>query len=815
MKISYNWLIQYVKTNLSPQELGEILTSTGLEVESIEKIETIKGGLEGVVVGEVLTKEKHPEADRLSLTTVNVGQGEPLKIVCGAPNVAAGQKVLVATVGATLYPASGEPIKIKKSKIRGQESEGMICAEDELGIGESHDGILILPADQIPGTPAKKLYDIEADHLLEIGLTPNRTDAMSHIGVARDLKAYLQFHKNEAAQLQIPVVKNHAKKDAGQVKITIHDTVACPRYSGAVITNLRVADSPAWLQNRLKSIGLKPINNVVDITNFVMHETGNPLHAFDLALVGNEINIRKARLSDGQAKAGEKIITLDGINRELSVNDLVICNETAPMCIAGVMGGSESGITAKTTSIFLEVAYFLPASIRKTSKHHMLNSDSSFRFERGADPNNVDYVRNRAIDLILEICGGELVEVQDQYPSIIKPATVDFDFDACRKLCGADFSNEQILQILAALDFVVVNKTDKGVLIEVPTYRNDVLRQADLSEEILRIYGFNQVALPEKLNTSITYSNKPDQEKLYNLVADTLSNAGFFEIMNNSLSSSTHANSKTNYLDANTFVHILNPLSNELDVMRQSMLPGGLSVIEYNQNRQHPDLKLFEFGKTYFKTETGYRESRRLAIFVTGQGVAENWNSNTAKTSYYSIKAVVNRILERLGLNNSVTTTSVNSNAFEDGVSIEFAKNKLGEYGWIKPALLKESGIKNPVYYADLDWDQLVKWAAQQKTEFKPIPKTQFVRRDFSLLLNEEIKFSDIESQARSVDKKLLKEIGLFDVYEGKNLPAGKKSYAVSFIFQDAEKTLQDEQVDKMMQAIRQKLETELKAELR
>ncbi|MBI3133163.1 MAG: phenylalanine--tRNA ligase subunit beta [Bacteroidetes bacterium] len=808
MKISYNWLRQYINTSLAPEEIGKILTSTGLEVESIEKTETIRGGLEGVVVGEVLTKEKHPEADRLSLTTVAIGAAEPLKIVCGAPNVAAGQKVLVATVGCTLYPVSGDPIKIKKSKIRGQESEGMICAEDELGIGESHDGIIILPADKIPGTPASTIYQLETDYLLEIGLTPNRTDAMSHIGVVRDLKAFLCFHKDAATTIQVPAVKDYSQP-TGTAHLTVNvlDLPSCPRYSGAVITNLNVTDSPAWLQNRLKSIGLKPINNLVDITNFVMHECGNPLHAFDLAIAGNEINIRKAA-------AGEKLITLDGVERELSVNDLVICNQKAPMCIAGVMGGSESGITAGTTSIFLEAAYFLPASVRKTSKFHVLNSDSSFRFERGTDPNNVIYARNRAIDLILEICGGELKQVYDHYPTPIEPARVEFDFQQCRKLCGADFSNDQLLKILGYLDFQISAPHEKGALVHVPTYRNDVTRQADISEEVLRIYGFNQVALPEKLNTSVTYSNKPDQEKFYNLIADTLSNNGFFEIMNNSLSSSVYAASKVNYLNADQFVTVLNPLSNELDVMRQSLLPGGLSVIEFNQNRQHPDLKLYEFGKTYFKTADGYRESRRLVLFITGQRLAENWNSDKTRTSFFSIKAAVQRILEKLGLTISATN-SVTSQAFEDGVSIEIDKMTVGEFGWIKPQLLKESGIKNPVYYADLDWDQLLKLAARQKVEFTPIPKTQFVRRDFSLLLNEHVTFKDIEMQARSVDKKLLKSVGLFDVYEGKNLPAGKKSYAVSFTFQDHEKTLQDEQVDRMMQAIRQKLETELNAELR
>lgn len=809
MKISYNWLRQYLKTDLNPVEMGEILTSTGLEVESIEKLETIKGGLEGVVVGEVITKEKHPEADRLSLTTVNIGKADLLKIVCGAPNVAAGQKVLVATVGATLYPSSGEPIKIKKSKIRGAESEGMICAEDELGLGHSHDGILVLSADKEAGTPARNLFDVEEDYLLEIGLTPNRTDAMSHIGVARDLKAFLQFHRDPSIDVVLPVVTDYQSlKSFDELTVEVADIVACPRYAGAVIANLQVTESPAWLQKRLRAIGLKPINSVVDITNFVMHECGNPLHAFDLSAVGKKIEVRRAH-------AGEKLKTLDGIERELSSNDLVIANASVPMCIAGVMGGLDSGISGTTSSIFLEAAYFLPTAVRKTSKHHILNSDSSFRFERGADPNNVIYARNRAIDLILNVCGGELKQVYDHYPSALVPARVEFEYEKCRKLCGADFTNEQLDRLLTALDFTIESVSENGCTVHVPTYRNDVNRQADISEEVLRIYGFNQVNLPDKLNTSITFSNKPDQEKYYNLIADTLSYAGFFEIMNNSLSASSHAASKVNYLKVDELVTILNPLSNELDVMRPSLLPGGLQAIAYNQNRQHPDLRLYEFGKTYFKTSTGYSESRRLCLFISGQLQEENWNSQKIKTSFYSIKSAVQRILERLGLTTGISEAPLDSAAFADGVSIAHNRARIGEFGWIKPQLLKEFGIKSPVYFADLDWDQLVRAAAQQKTEFRPIPKTQFVRRDFSLLLDEAITFSDIETRASSVDKKLLKKVGLFDVYDGKNLPEGKKSYAVSFTFQDDEKTLQDDQIDRTMLAIRQKLETELKAELR
>lgn len=808
MKISYNWLKEYIQTELSAEEIGKILTSTGLEVENVEKVESIKGGLAGVVVGEVLTKEKHPDADKLSLTTVSIGEAEPLHIVCGAPNVAAGQKVLVATVGSTLYPASGEPIKIKKSKIRGHESAGMICAEDELGLGESHDGILILDSATTVGTPANKLFALEDDYLLEIGLTPNRSDAMSHIGVARDLKAYLSFHNNSEMALNLPAVKTPEVKNETSFNLRVEEPELCPRYSGAIIKGVKVSESPAWLQKKLRSIGLKPINSIVDITNFVMHELGNPMHAFDLAIVGSEINVRRA-------KQDEEIVTLDGVKRKLSSDNLVICNATTPMCIAGVMGGAESGISLDTTSVFLEAAYFSPSTIRKTSKQHVLFSDSSFRFERGADPNMVIDARNRAIDLILQIAGGEVQYLTDHYPASIACEVIDFNFEKCRSLCGAPISNNEMIKILYSLDYVLSNVTETTVQVTVPTYRHDVHRQADLTEEILRVYGFNQVPEPAKLNSSITLNSKPDQEKLYNLIADALSNSGFYEIMNNSLTSSSFAESKTGFIEANHSVAVLNPLSNELNVMRQSLLPGGLSTIAYNQNRQAPDLKLYEFGKTYERVNGNYIESRRLGLFITGQRQAENWNSTKEKTSFYTIKSAVNRIIERLGSIKSIIEKPVQSSAFEDGISLYMGNVCLGEYGWIKAQLLKEHGLKNNVFYADLNWDELVKFASIQKTNFTALPKTQFVRRDFSLLLDEQVTFKDIQEKARQTERNLLRSVGLFDVYDGKNLPAGKKSYAVSFIFQDFEKTLQDEQVDKMMNAIRIKLEQELKAELR
>jgi phenylalanyl-tRNA synthetase beta chain len=810
MKISYNWLNTYLNTGMSPQEIGEILTATGLEVESIEKIETVKGGLEGVLIGEVIELNRHPDADRLRITKVNIGSADLLQIVCGAPNVAAGQKVLVATVGSTLYPAGGEPLKIKKSKIRGVESEGMICAEDELGIGESHDGIMILPSETIAGQSAREYLKIEDDYVLEIGLTPNRSDAMSHIGVARDLKAYLNFHKDTKHSLTIPKSDiDNAVQSNHKLNITVENPTACLRYAGAILTGIKISESPDWLKNRLRSIGLKPINNAVDITNFVMHETGNPLHAFDLKIAGDTVIVRNA-------KAGEKITTLDGIERKLYTEDLVICNSAGPMCIAGVMGGADSGITENTQAIFLEAACFSTQSVRKTGKRHTLNSDSSFRFERGVDPNNVIVARDRAIQLLTEICGGKLESVYDLYPTPVKLKTITVEFDKCRAICGKNIPNGEIISILTELEFHIQKSDQHSVMLEVSAYRYDVLRPADIYEEILRIYGFNNIDLPQKLNSSITYSSKPDQETIVNLISDLLVSSGYFEIMNNSLSSSEKIEkSKSNYLTIDSAVKILNPLSNELNVLRQSMIEGGLAVIEFNQNRQNPDLKLFELGKVYRLTETGYAESKKLAIFLTGKRYSETWTSPNQKSTYFAIKSTALKILERLGLIQNLKEDIKQNKALEDGVLYSFNQTPICEIGWIDSKLLKESGVKQQVFYAEFDWENLMRAVAKSKTEFKVIPKTQFVRRDFSLLLDEKVTFESIKKTAQNSTKKILKDVGLFDVYEGKNLAPGKKSYAISFTFQDDEKTLQDDQVDKMMSMIREKLESELGAELR
>ncbi|WP_027421195.1 phenylalanine--tRNA ligase subunit beta [Crocinitomix catalasitica] len=808
MKISYNWLKNYIKTDLSAEAASTILTDTGLEVEGLEKVESVKGGLRGVVIGKVLTKEKHPDADKLSVTTVDLGLDEPVQIVCGAPNVEAGQTVVVATVGSVIYPDPNEPLKIKKSKIRGIESFGMICATDELGLGGSHDGILVIKEDIKTGTPAQKYFDLEDDYLIEIGLTPNRADAMGHIGVARDLKAYLNFHESANLELKWPVAAIPAA-EASKVDINIQYKAGAPRYAGATIENITVKPSPDWLQTRLRSIGMKPINNIVDITNFVMHETGNPLHAFDLNIVGNEINVRLA-------KKDEKITTLDDVDRTLTEDDLVIANKDNAMCIAGVFGGADSGVTNDTKSIFLEAAYFNPVTIRQAAKRQGLNTDSSFRFERGVNPETIIYARDRAISLILELAGGDLTGVEDEYSEKIENFKVDFNFDRCRQLCGVNITNEEIITILNNLDINIITQDNNDAQLEVPNYRVDVLREADVIEEVLRIYGFNKVPLPEKLNSTISLQKGPDKEKAYNNVADYLVSNGYSEIMNNSLvNAEILTKIKSEVFQSQNDVQILNPLSNELDVMRQSILFGGLKSIAFNQNRQRPDVKLFEFGKVYSKRGEKYIEEQKLGIWLTGKQLSENWNTTGNKTDFYQLKQVVENILNKLGILKGERVTELKSDLLEDGYTIQIANQATVEIGWINAAILKEFEIKDKVFYAEFNWDKVIDLLKLNKISLSPIPKTQFVRRDFSLLLDKAVKFDAISAIATKVDRKILKEVGLFDVYEGKNLEEGKKSYAVSFIFQDNEKTLTDGQIDKIMDKIRLQLEQQLKAELR
>ncbi len=811
MKISYNWLKQYVNTNLSPVEAGNILTDTGLEVESIEKIEAVKGGLEGVVVGEVISCEKHPDADKLKVTTVNIGKEALLQIVCGAPNVATGQKVIVATIGCTLYPKPEEALKIKLSKIRGVESQGMLCAEDELGLGQSHAGILVLDPSIEVGTTAASYFELEDDYSIEIGLTPNRADAMGHIGVARDLVAYLNVHKNKGLSLKWPSVDSFSKgKTELKIIVSNESEISCPRYMGTSIVGVTIKPSPAWLQKRLRAVGLSPINNVVDVTNFVMRELGTPLHAFDTEALNGKIVVKNA-------KQGEKFITLDGVERTLSSDNLMITNGIENLCIAGVFGGLSSGISDKTSNVFLESAYFNPVSVRKTAKFHGLNTDSSFRFERGVDPNLTAYALKRAALLIQELAGGEIgMDVVDLYPKKIENHTIVFHYARCYQLIGVELPREQVNEILQNLDIKIISDINGIAKLEVPAYRVDVTREADVIEEILRIFGFNNVPLPSKLNTSIGNFKKPDFEKVQSIISEFLVGKGFIEMLNNSLTRSQY----TDKLGGEIFsskrnVKMLNPLSQDLDVMRQTLLFNTLEVIQYNQNRQSHDLKLMEFGKTYQKFDSGFTENKRLLISLTGRLHKEQWNSNNDLVSYYSLKGTALAILKRVGLETMLVETPLKNSIYQDGVQLTILKQKIGELGWISPELKKHFGIKNDVFVADLDWDAILHCLNYTKLKYTELPKTFEVRRDYSLLLNSTVTFGEIETIAKSCDKKILKSVGLFDVYEGKNIEKGKKSYAVSFIFQDNEQTLKDEQVDVVMTKIRTELETKLEAQLR
>ncbi len=811
MKISYNWLKQYVKTNLSPAELGHILTDTGLEVESIEKMEAIQGGLAGVVIGEVITCEKHPDADKLKVTTVNIGKEELLQIVCGAPNVATGQKVIVATVGCTLYPKPDEAFKIKLSKIRGVESQGMLCAEDELGLGQSHAGILVLDPSIEVGKSAASYFELEDDHQIEIGLTPNRADAMGHIGVARDVAAFLNVHRNKGLSIQWPSVESFKKGKADlKINVSVENQAACPRYMGTTITGVTVQPSPAWLQKRLRSVGLTPINNVVDVTNFVMRELGTPLHAFDVETLNGSIVVRNA-------KQGEKFVTLDGVERTLSAENLMITNGHDNLCIAGVFGGLQSGIKETTTDVFLESAYFNPVSVRKTAKFHGLNTDASFRFERGVDPALTDYALKRAALLIQEIAGGEIaMDPVDIYPTKIENKIIVFHYARCYQLIGVELPKEQVNEILENLDIKIHSDINGTAKLEIPAYRVDVTREADIIEEVLRIFGFNNVPLPAKLNTSILNFNKPDIEKVQTVISEMLVGKGFIEMLNNSLTTSQYTDKLGGeVLASKRNVRMLNPLSQELDVMRQSLLFNTLEVIEHNQNRQNPDLKLFEFGKVYHKYDSNFLENKRLLIAVTGREEKEQWNSKNDQVSYYSIKGVATSVFKRLGLEQLLTESALKNSLFSDGVQLTILKQKVGEMGWISQDYKKHFGIKNDVFVADLDWDAILQCLNYSKIKYAELPKTFEVRRDFSLLLNSNTTFAEIETIAKNCDKKILRQVGLFDVYEGKNLEKGKKSYAVSFTFQDSEQTLKDTQVESVMEKIRMELETKLEAQLR
>ncbi|HKL35046.1 MAG TPA: phenylalanine--tRNA ligase subunit beta [Salegentibacter sp.] len=808
MKISYNWLKQFIKLPEAPEATGELLTDLGLEVEGLDKFQSIKGGLEGIVVGHVLECKSHPNADKLQLTNVDLGNGEQVQIVCGAPNIAAGQRVPVATIGTTLYDENGEAWPIKKGKIRGEASFGMICSEKEIGFGQSHEGIMVMKDDLIPGTPVAEIFDVENDQVFEIGLTPNRADAMSHWGVARDLKAgYTQ--QGKSLELITPSVSSfHVDNRSLKIQIQVEDSALAPRYCGVTISGLKVEESPKWLQNRLKAIGLGPKNNVVDATNYVMHELGQPLHAFDAGkIAGNEINVKTL-------KKGTKFTTLDDVERELHEEDLMICDANKPLCIAGVFGGATSGVTSATTQIFLESAYFNPVSVRKTAKRHALNTDASFRFERGIDPNITEYALKRAVLLITEIAGGEVTsDIDDLYPKKIEDFQVFLTFDKVNKLIGENLQQETIKSILASLEIRVNNVTETGMGLTIPSYRVDVQREADVIEEILRVYGYNNIKFGEKLNASVANSSKFEDYRLQNLIANQLVGQGFYETMANSLTTPAYTE-LSEQLNASQNVKMLNPLSQDLSVLRQSMLYSGLESVSYNINRKRSDLKLFEFGKTYHDFNGSRVENKHLSIFISGNRNAERWNSTSGRTDFFLLKGVIQSIFQRLGIEN-LKPSEVKSDVFSEGLIFSSAKNNLVAFGVIRKKVLKHFDIEQEVLYADFNWDALLEVTKARKTSFSAIPKYPAVRRDFALLLNNNVSYEEIEQIALKTEKKLLKEVDLFDVYQGKNLPEGKKSYAVSFKFQDENKTLTDKQVDKMMKKLQHRFEEELQAELR
>lgn len=815
MKVSYNWLQQYLNINLPPARLSEILTNIGLEVENLEEYNPIKGGLEGFVVGEVKTCTKHPNAKNLSLTTVDVGSNENLNIVCGAPNVAAGQKVVVATIGTTVYVGDNH-IKIKKSKIRGEESHGMICAEDELGIGTGHEGIMVLEDDAKPGLLAKDYFNIQTDYIFEIGLTPNRIDAASHFGVARDLAAYLsQDHK---VDLHKPSVSKFKIDNRSRpVSIHIENEEACHRYSGITISNIEVKESPEWLSTHLKAIGLKPINNVVDITNFVMLELGQPLHAFDLEKVkGDKIVVKTL-------KEGTSFVSLDEINRKLSADDLMICNAEEGMCIAGVFGGIDSGVTESTKSIFLESAYFNPVWVRKTARRHGLNTDSSFRFERGTDPNITVFALQRAALLIKELAGGEITsDVVDHYPEPVKPFKVTLTYKNLDRLTGNSIERGLIKQILTSLDIEITSDREEGLKLLVPPYRVDVQRECDVIEEILRIYGYNFIETSKHVNSTITHYKKPDEHKLKNTISDMLSSNGFNEAMTNSLSKAAYYENLSSYL-AEQLVTIHNPLSSDLNVMRQSLLFGGLETIAYNINRKSSNLKLYEFGNCYFKSDNQdhdplrkYSQQQHLAMFISGNKFDQTWNQQEEESSFFELKAYIHIVLSRLGLNEkAIVTEEFSNDIFNIALHLTYNQKLIAEYGMVNPKLLNQFEIEQEVFYADIRWDAIVKGLKGKHINFSELPKFPAVRRDLAMILDNKVKFDDIRNIAMKTEKKLLREVNIFDVYQGKNIPEGKKSYAISFILQDMTQTLNDKYINRIMDKLAKNFEKELGAEIR
>lgn len=798
MKISYNWLKQFIQTDKTPQEISLILTNIGLEVESLEKVQPIVGGLQGLVIGHVVECAQHPNADRLRVTKVDVGTGELLQIVCGAPNVAAGQKVVVATIGTTVYPNEGEPFKINKSKIRGEVSEGMICAEDEIGLGASHAGIMVLPEDTAIGIEAKSYFKMEDDFMFEIGLTPNRADAASHLGVARDLAAYLR------TSYQMPDVSAF-KTDSESLKIDVkvEDATACPRYSSVTISGVTVKASPDWLKDKLKVIGIRPINNIVDVTNYVLHELGQPLHAFDADQIdGKQVVVK-------HCPEGTPFVTLDEIERKLSAEDLMICSASKPMCIAGVFGGKNSGVSEQTTQIFLESAYFNSVSVRKTSKRHGLKTDASFRFERGTDPEITVTALKRAALLIKEVAGGEISSsISDIYPVPAQPFDVEVTYKGIIGLIGQDIQVAEIKSIITALGIDIASESAEGLSLKVPAYKVDVTRECDITEEVLRIYGYDNIVIPTKVNASLAYTVKPNKENIQNLIADMLTANGFLEIWCNSLTRSAFSK------NPEEAVQILNPLSSDLNVMRQSLLQPALESVVYNQNRRNIDLKFYEFGKTYHLINGAYVERPRLLVLLTGAKQSQQWNHNDNQVSFYNLKAAVDAIIGRLGIGN-YQATEIKDENFAYGLKYFRGDKTLVSFGAATAADKKQVGADKEVFYADFDWALLLDAVRKNKIVNKEVPKYPAVRRDLSMLVDQQVTFDELKTIAFKTEKKLIKQVQVFDVYEGDRLPQGKKSYALNFTLQDEEQTLTDKQIDAVMQKIIANLVQNAKVEIR
>ncbi len=820
MNISYNWLKEYVDFDLTPEEVSAALTSIGLETDGVEEVQSIKGGLEGLVVGEVLTCEPHPNSDHMHITTVDLGEGEPVQIVCGAANVAAGQKVIVATLGTKLYDGD-QSFTIKKSKLRGVESNGMICAEDEIGVGTSHDGIIVLPQDVVPGTLAKDYYNIKSDYVFEVDITPNRADACSHYGVARDLYAWLvqngyqtSLHRPETSEFK---VDNHDM----DIDVVVENTEACPRYAGVAIKNVTVKESPEWLQNKLRLIGVRPVNNIVDITNYILHAYGQPMHCFDADKIkGGKIVVKTCQ-------EGTKFVTLDEVERKLSERDLMICNAEEPMCIAGVFGGLDSGTTETTKDVFLESAYFHPTWVRKTARRHGLSTDSSFRFERGIDPNGTIYALKEAAILVKELAGGEIAsDIKDNYPAPVADFAVELSYEYVNSLVGKVIPAETIKSIVTSLEMKIVAETAEGLSLSIPAYRVDVQRPCDVVEDILRIYGYNNVEIPTSLKSSLNVEGEVDKSvKLQNLVSEQLVGCGFNEILNNSLTAASYYDGLETYKPEN-LVRVMNPLSNDLNVMRASLLFGGLECIQHNANRKNADLRFFEFGNCYHfnaekknpeKVLAAYSEELHLGLWLTGKYISNSWAHPDMNSSVYELKAYVLNIFSRLGVNlGAMVFGNLSDDIYSVAISIHTRGGKLvATFGVLSKKLQKAFDIDNEVYYADINWKELMKAIKGKKVTYTEISKFPAVKRDLALLIDKKVQFAEIEKIAYETDKKLLKSVELFDVYEGKNLEAGKKSYAVSFVLQDENATLNDKQIDKLMQKLIANLQNKLDAKLR